>query len=171
MTHRCVPSHCLKEGFSVSVSERALITRFPMVGSLAQYGIKPECMSLQRLPFSSQIMTGTFCSPAAGISSGPMLNRAVQGRSRSSFHRTLISPKSNVAVMRPRMNPGTYSAVMVKGQGRLSIQSLHSLRPCSFAASLLLKILRAEHLWFANFSHVMLSIGKSSHFFSGSFPR
>jgi hypothetical protein len=77
--HLRPPTKSLKAGFSVRDSARALIIRFPIAGSLAQDGIKPQCMSLQWLPLSSRKMTGMF-----GEVSGATLKRGVYlGRSRS----------------------------------------------------------------------------------------
>jgi hypothetical protein len=55
------------------------------------------------------------------------------GRSRSRFQRTRMSLNAKVAVMRPHISKES-SFALVDGQGRLSIQSLHSLKPSSSAA-------------------------------------
>src|SRR5215471_19564750 len=74
-----------------------------------------------------------------GEVSGATLKRGVYfGRSRSRFQRTRMSLNSNVVVKRPHMS-GKSSVEFVEYQSHLSIQSLHSFRPCSSAASLLLK--------------------------------
>jgi len=104
----------LKEGSSVKVSALAFIIRLPMVGSAAQCGINPQCMSLHSLPPLWWTMTGMF-----GEVSGVTLKRGVYfGRPRSRFQRTRISLNSNVAVKRPHMIEGTYSVELVEVQGQ-----------------------------------------------------
>src|SRR5215475_16027963 len=84
----------LKEGSSVSVSALALIIRLPILGSAAQRGINPHCMSLHSLAPWLRTITGMLAEV-----SGATLKRGVYfGRSRSRFHRTRMSLNSNVAV-------------------------------------------------------------------------
>ena len=59
MRHRRFRNALRKEGFSATVSERALIIRLPIPGSLAQEGIKPQRRSPIRRPRSSAATTGT----------------------------------------------------------------------------------------------------------------
>src|SRR6266481_4625355 len=104
----------LKEGSSVNVSALAFIIRLPIEGSAAQDGINPQCMSLHSLPPLCRTMTGML-----GEVSGATLKRGVYfGRSRSRFQRTRISLNSKVAVKRPHMIEGTYSAALVEVQGQ-----------------------------------------------------
>src|SRR5262249_22184226 len=103
----------LKEGSSVSVSALALIIRLPILGSAAQCGIKPQCMSLHSLAPLRRTITGIV-----GEVSGATLKRGVYlGRSRSRFQRTRISLNSNVAVKRPHMSEKS-SVVFVARQGQ-----------------------------------------------------
>ena len=103
----------LKEDSSVNVSPMAFIIRLPILGSAAQCGINPQCISLHSLPPLCRTMTGML-----GEVSGAMLKRGVYlGRSRARFQRTRMSLNSNVEVKRPDMS-GKFSVVFVKGQGR-----------------------------------------------------
>ena len=103
----------LKEGSSVNVSALAFIIRLPMVGSAAQCGINPQCMSLHSLPPLCRTMTGIV----GEVCSGAMLKRGVYfGRSWSRFQRTRMSLNSNVAVKRPHILNRTYVLVDSAGQ-------------------------------------------------------
>src|SRR5262245_23545624 len=88
----------LKEGSSVNVSARAFIIRLPILGSAAQCGINPQCMSLHSLAPLCRTITGIV----GDVCSGATLKRGVYfGKSRSMFQRTRMSVNSNVAVNRP----------------------------------------------------------------------
>jgi hypothetical protein len=127
----------LKEGRSVNVSARAFIIRLPILGSAAQCGINPQCMSLHSLPSLCRTMTGIV----GEICSGAMLKRGVYfGRSRSRFQRTRMSPNSNVAVNRPHI----YEFLCCVFEGRLSTHALHKSSPCCSACFLVLKIRRFD---------------------------
>src|SRR5262245_53639954 len=92
--HRRRSTRSLNEGNSVSVSARALIIRLLILGSVAQCGINPQCMSLHSLPPACRTMTGIV----GEVYSGAMLKRGVYlGRSRSRFQRTRMSLNSKAA--------------------------------------------------------------------------
>jgi hypothetical protein len=98
---------------SVKVSALALIVRLPILGSAAQCGIKPHCMSLHSLPPFWRTIAGTL-----GVSGATLKRGVYSGRSWSRFQRTRTSLNSNVAVNRPHIWYQSYIRFGSPGQRR-----------------------------------------------------
>src|SRR5215510_1348374 len=78
MNRRRVSTSCLNDGFSRSVSARALIMRWPIDRSDVQDGTSPQRIDFNSLWSLFWIITGTSCDVRDGVARAKLVNLAAK---------------------------------------------------------------------------------------------